>query len=99
MTPDYSQMSWDELYRLRNSLAPNDPRQAEIAPYEHQAFARESVSQNPLMAPSLAVATPAYTLAKLLGLQKARSPASWDEVGAGYRGIGQGIMRYLSGRQ
>ena len=98
-TPDYSGMSWDDLMQLRRSMASDDPRQAEVAPYEHQAYARETVAQNPLYAASLGVAIPAYTLAKLAGLTGARSPASMQEMQSGYRGIGQGLLKYLRGAQ
>ena len=92
----YDTMSHADLIGLRNSLPDADPRQAAIAPYEHQAFAREWVQSNPSQAiPSLAVAIPGYALAKLLGFQRARTPASLGQVIHGYQGMGQGIAELL----
>jgi len=93
---DYGQMSHADLLALRASLADSDPRQAQIAPYEHQAFAREWTEANPTVAvPSLAVAIPGYYGAKLLGLIGARTRPSFDEVRGGYRGIGQGLLALM----
>lgn len=92
MTPDYQSMTHAQLLNLRNSLPPDDPRQPMLAAYEHQAFAREWTKDNPLLAPlSLSVAIPAYSLAKLTGLVHARTPASWNALVSGYKGIGQGL--------
>ena len=83
-------LSHEELLRLR--AATKDPaRQAELAPMEHQAFAREQVQSNPLSALGLLGAIPAYQLAKLLGLQEARTPPSMAQLLAGFKGIGQGL--------
>ena len=97
---DYGSMSHADLLNLRRSLAPNDPMQAVIGPYEHAAFAREWTQENPVAAvPSLALAIPAYTVGKALGLTHARSPASWGEMGQSYRGIGQGLLSlFMRGR-
>lgn len=89
---NYGNMTHADLLSLRDRLGPNDPRQAKIAPYEHAAFAREWTQDQPWKAiPSLTFAIPAYTAAKALGIQKARSPASIAEMMMGYRGMGQGI--------
>jgi len=89
---DYGSMSHAQLLALRNSLAPDDPRQAILAPYEHQAFAREWTEDSPVVAPlSLAFAIPAYAAAKALGLEHARTGASWASIAHGYQGIGQGL--------
>ena len=93
----YDQLSHAQLYAMRAQMPPTDPRHAEIAPYEHAAFAREWTQEQPLRAiPSLMFAIPAYTGAKALGLTKARSPASLRELLLGYRGMGQGIAGLLS---
>ena len=70
-----------------------DPRaQAHLAPLEHRAFAREYAQEAPLQAAvSLPFAIPAYSMAKALGLQKARSPASLEEVMQGFAGLGEGL--------
>lgn len=84
-------LSHAELWRLRESAPPE--LQNILAPLEHQAFAREWTQENPLLAvPSLTFAIPAYTAAKSLGLLRARSPASWNEIKAGYRGMIQGLL-------
>lgn len=85
-------MSHAALVNLRNSLPADDPRQAELAPYEHQAFAREWVKENPVTATaSLLAAIPGYTAAKEVGAVKSRTPASLDEMAAAYKGVGQGL--------
>lgn len=89
---DLEHMSHAQLLLMRDKLAPDDPRQAEIAKYEHQAFAREWVKENPALATaSLAAAIPAYTAGKATGLVKSRTPASLDEMTAAFKGIGQGL--------
>ena len=93
---DYTNMSHADLLSLRNSLANDDPRHREIAPFEHRAFAREWAQESPLLASaSLPFAIPAYTAAKALGAVSARSPASLDEMTEGYRGLGEGLLESL----
>lgn len=73
---------------------------------EHAAFARDAVNNNLLMAPALAVATPAYAAAKVAkensvwakdflnytGLVNAdATPPSMAQVFAGYGGIASGV--------
>lgn len=95
--PDYGEMTHAQLVNLRASYAPDDPMQAVLAPYEHQAFAREWTQEQPLLAaPSLAVAIPGYAIAKALGIEKARTGPSIASVLAGYKGIGQGIYNRLA---
>lgn len=89
-------MSHADLLRLRNSIPADDPRQQMLAPYEHQAFAREWTQQNPALASlSLPFAIPAYTAAKGLGIVHSRSGASLDEMADAYRGWGQGLLDFL----
>lgn len=80
-------------YNLRNQLPRNDPRQAALGPLEHEQFVQEAVQQNPLMAlPMGLVGIPGYTLGKAAGMiQGTRSPASLDELLAGYRGLWTGL--------
>ena len=61
-----------------------------IAPYEHRAFAREAVTENPWMALPIAAGIPAYQAYK--GLLGARSDPSIDQVWQGFRGIGEGLL-------
>lgn len=85
---------FNEIY-LQRELPGAD--QNYLAPIEHRAFAREVVRDNPLMAGSLAVATPLYEIAKLLGLKQARSKPSFRSLGQGFVGIGEGLMQGLGG--
>lgn len=94
---DYSHMSFDELRRLRDQYPDDSPMQEVIAPYEHQAFAREWTQDNPLVAaPALAVSIPGYALAKLLNIKHGRTKASFAEMASGYRGVGQGLGNILA---
>lgn len=88
---EQAQESHASLYRARDS-AQNKDEQNALARKEHQAFAREVVTENPLMAVPLAAAIPLYTGAKALGLTNARSDASFAEMGDAYKGVGQGLM-------
>lgn len=93
---DLSTLSHAEILRLRNSLPPDDPRQQLLAPYEHQAFAREWTQQQPWIAvPSLLAAIPGYTLGKATGVIHSRSPASLNEMADAYRGLGQGLLSLI----
>lgn len=84
-----SQLSRHQLYEMRNQ--PGADQQL-LAPLEHRAYAKEYVTADPWRAvPSLAVAIPAYTALKALGLKKARSPASVNEMVQGYAGIMDGL--------
>lgn len=71
---------------------------AVAAPLEHREFARNAVADNPAMALSLAAAIPAYTLAKGAGVlptAPSTTPASLDQVFAGFEGIAQGLRKRL----
>lgn len=100
-SPDYqdrlalllAQMPHSGLMQLRDSVPPNSPLQAQLAPYEHRAFARELTQENPFMAVPLAIATPSYQLGKLLSPSNlgARTQPSLEELLQAYRGIGEGL--------
>ena len=97
--PNFKTMNHGDLYALRDSLAPIDPRQQQIAPYEHRAFAREWTQESPVLGPlSLTFAIPAYAAAKATGLQQARTPPSWDQVFQGYAGIYDGLKSITTKR-
>ena len=81
-----------ELLR-RRKLATDPATQALLAGREHRAYARETVKEDPLMALSLLVATPAYQLAKLGGLTNSRSAPSLSQMGQGLLGIGEGLYQ------
>jgi hypothetical protein len=80
--------------RMRANMRPDDPMHSIVAPLEHREFVRDVVGRNPLMAVPMAAAIPQYTWMKYLGLlPKApnTSPASFDEIFAGYEGLFQGL--------
>jgi hypothetical protein len=80
--------------RMRTGMLPTDPMQSIIAPLEHREFAREAVGRNPLMAAPMAAAIPMWTLFKALGIIPRgpnTSPASMDEIFAGYEGLFSGL--------
>lgn len=79
------------LYSARSKV-PKE-QQNLIAPAEHRAFAREAVTENPLMAVSLAAGIPTYQLYKML--MGARSGPSMDQVTQGFAGIGDGLSQTL----
>ena len=89
------------LYGMRKDAPASE--QPAIAPYEHQAFAREQVAQNPLNAIALALGIPLWQVLKLFGGHKLlpgydermSTPPSLDQVFAGYRGIGEGLSGLL----
>lgn len=80
-----------ELYARRNNATQEE--QNKLAPYEHRAFAREAVADNPLMAVPLAVAAPVYQASKALGMEQSRSEASTKQVTEAYKGIGEGLAK------
>lgn len=78
------------------------PEYERLAAPEHGAFAREWTKEQPwLAAPSLAVASPLYYLAKskpLIGAAQSlglvgndATPSSLEQLLASYRGIAQGL--------
>lgn len=93
-----SDKSHADLYMMR---ARSDPRmQGMLAPIEHRAFAREWAQESPVVAGlSLPFAIPAYQLAKLLGLQSARTPASLDELFGGLQGYTEGMLSHMPSAQ
>lgn len=83
------------LYQTRERV----PREQQgfISPYEHRAFSREVVQENPLMAISLLAAIPAYQGYK--AIMGARSEPSLDQVLQGYAGIGDALKAMISGKE
>ena len=96
-----------DVYQKRNANGPDHPDFINYAPYEHQAFARGFIEENPWIGPpALALASPAYQVAKLPALMpysqrlgivgEGASPSSIDQLIHEYRGIGQGITNNLA---
>jgi hypothetical protein len=90
---DYSKLDHATLYRMRRDALDKDLQNL-LAGYEHRAFAREATAQNPLLAAPIAVATPMYQAAKLLGVTDARSDPSWGQMGQGLLGVGEGLLNW-----
>ena len=86
---DVSNMDFTNLTRLRKKYQ-NDPWMSELlAPFEHQAYAREFAKDNPL---SMGASIPLYQVYKFLsGRQEGRTPASLDQMFAGFRGMSEGL--------
>lgn len=96
MADDFENMSWSDLYQLRSKT--KDPlQQALLAPYEHRAYAREQVAENPAMAPFYAAAVPAYQAFKSL-YGTSRTPASLNQVTQGWTGVGEGLADWWKNR-
>lgn len=89
------------LQRAMARQANDTTRDQQLAPYEHQAFAREYVGQHPVSgALGVGAAIPLYQLSKLLGLAPTTNgqttPASLQQLIAGYQGIGEGLAGALT---
>jgi hypothetical protein len=87
-------MSANDLIGLRDKYSGNMVVQKDLAPYEHQAFSREYVKDNPLYALAFSALGPGYQAAKSLGMlpvDKDTTPASLSELMGGFKGIAQGL--------
>jgi hypothetical protein len=83
-------LSHEKLYLMR--LASDLDINKLLAPFEHRAFAREWVRENPWLAvPSLAFSIPGYQLSKMLRLRGEGTGASLDQLFAGYQGLFEGL--------
>ena len=84
-----------QLSNLRDKYSSDSKIDQRLAPFEHQAFAREYTKENPVTGSiGLAAAIPLYQLAKGAGFMQnggTATPASFDQVKQGYRGIAQGL--------
>lgn len=92
--PMLAGMDHYQLYALRD-IAKRQDLQDLLAAYEHRAYAREAVGDNPLMALSIATAAPLYQIGKLTGMVPGRSSPSLSQLGQGLTGVGEGLMRYI----
>lgn len=90
---EMEKMSHAELYKARtNAKTPEE--QKHIAPYEHRAFAREYVEENPITgAIGLAVAIPGYQAVKATGATGSRTGVDTKQMVEGYKGVGEGLSR------
>jgi hypothetical protein len=91
--PDpFAKMGFHELRELRASL-PDPEAQKFLAPYEHRAYARELMGQDPKMGLGLLAGIPGYQIAKGLGMgSRTGSRDPWGQIKGGYTGLGEGLM-------
>lgn len=91
-------MSWAELLEKRRQAPPED--QERLAPYEHRAYARETVAEKPWMAPAFLMLTPGYQAYKALMGGGARTKPSMEQLRQGLLGTYEGVQTgLLSPRQ
>jgi hypothetical protein len=98
--PDpFAKMGFHELRELRASL-PDPEAQKFLAPYEHRAYARELMGQDPIKGLGLLAGIPGYQMAKGLGMMGSRTGSSdpWGQIKGGYTGMGEGLIGLLRGR-
>lgn len=82
------------LYRMR-AAAKEKELQNLLAGFEHRAFAREAVADNPLLSVPIGVAAPLYQLSKFAPRftgNKSRSDPSMEQLGQAYSGVGEGLL-------
>lgn len=91
-----SKMGLAQLEDMRKGAPQNV--QDQVAPYAHRAFTRMVAEDNLPGAAATAVAIPAYTAAKALGLMGSRSKPSLEEIKQGYVGLGEGLKKRFGGK-
>jgi hypothetical protein len=81
-----------QIVGLREEF-PDLASQQWLAPLEHQGYAHEVASENPLRGLGLIAGIPAYQAAKGVGLMGSRTGSSQPlkQMAAGYKGLGQGF--------
>lgn len=87
---EFSRKSWKELLELRRKASTKEEQNV-IAPYEHRAYAREYVKENPeaaLVMPGLILG---YNTLKAVGEKEGRSDASFKTILEGMKGAIEGI--------
>ena len=88
---DISKMSFDDLMFLREKWNNDPAMQQLLAPFEHKAFAKRYIKDNPKSGPLImGAAIPGYQLAKMFGM-RARTKPSIDQLFAGYQGMFEGM--------
>ena len=93
---DYERMTWNDLQDLRAKNAGDQQMQQQLAPFEHRAYARESVAENPLNALKFAFMIPGYQAAKVSGIldsDSSTTPASLDQLTQGFAGVSDGLQQ------
>lgn len=93
--PDLSNLSFEEMYHLRKLYEGNQDMQNYLGPYEHQAFTRGVVSEQPYGALPMMAMIPGYELKKTI-TGEGRSDPSLRSMAMGYKGVFQGLLDYLA---
>ena len=83
-------MSVAQIDELR-SKAKTQEEQNRYANFEHRAYTREVVTENPVAAIPLIPAIPAYAATKAAGLQSSRSETSVEQMKQAAIGVGEGL--------
>jgi len=91
---EMEQMPFAQLMMLRESAPP--AVQGVLSPYEHRAFAREYVGENPLRALQMLGAVPGYQVYKGL-FGGSRSAPAWEQLSQGYVGTWEGLVNSFLG--
>lgn len=88
-------MTHAQLSQLRDAYPDNKDMQIRIAPFEHQAFAREYTKERPVAGTlGLMGAIPLYQLAKVGGFMQnggTATPPSLNQMTQAYKGVAQGL--------
>jgi len=98
---DPTSMPFSALTKLRDEYGrSNKEAQNMLAPYEHRAFAREYIQENPLMSiPMATMMVPGYQLSKLfpsISGNKSRSSPGLNQMGQEYMGILEGLGGWIN---
>ena len=92
-------MDWAAIYQLRQQFAGNPQMQEYLAPFEHQAYAREEASSSPASALAYsALLVPGYQVAKMAGAvptDEMSTGPSWQQFARGMKGAQEGFSDYL----
>lgn len=90
---ELASMPWDTLVEMR--LQSQDPKLNQLlAPYEHRAYARETVAEKPWLAPLYTILPFGYQAAKLAGYKgwdDRATPASLEQLKGGLLGVAEGV--------
>lgn len=86
-----AEMSHGDLYSLRAKLKTKEAQDI-VAPYEHRAFTREYVEENPVTGTlGMVAAIPAYQALKSAGQTSSRSGASLEQAKQAAIGVAEGV--------
>ena len=92
-------MSQYDLYQLRLKARGMPELQAKLAPFEHQATAREQVAESPWTSPvwmAMPAVYQAYKAVRGGEHDDMTTPTSLDQALAGMKGTAQGLSQALS---